>query len=159
MCIRDRVSKEKLGASKFIDMPGVSALMFDAKGRLYCARNKAKTLTRVDADGSRVDLMTGKSCNDLVVLDHGVYFTGPEEKVVWYLPFADDGSAGEVVKAGVGPEKPNGLIVTPDKRFLLVVDAMGHYIWSYRIGNGGKLQYGQPYSYVHLPQDLSLIHI
>ena len=143
-----KVDQSGVGASKFADMPGVSALMFDADGRLYCARNKQKMLTRIDTDGKRVDLATGMSCNDLVVLDHGVYFTGPEEKAIWYLPHE-----GEKVKAGVGPEKPNGLIVTPDKRFLLVVDAMGHYIWSYRIDKDGKLQHGQPYSYVQKPQD------
>ena len=121
--------------------------MFDADGRLYCARNKQKKLTRIDTDGKRVDLATGMSCNDLVVLDHGVYFTGPDEKAIWYVPHE-----GGKVKVGAGPEKPNGVIVTPDKRFLLVVDAMGHYIWSYRIGKDGKLQHGQPYS-------LSLIHI
>ncbi len=148
-----RVSKEKLGASKYADMPGVSALMFDSQGRLYCARNKAKKLTRIEADGTQTDLMTGKSCNDLVVLDHGIYFSGPDEKAVWYLRLNSDAKTGEVVKAGAGPEKPNGLIVTPDKRFLLVVDALGHYIWSYRIGTAGKLHYGQPYSYVHQPKD------
>lgn len=144
-----KVNSNGKGAKKYIDdMPGVSALMFDADGRMYCARNKQKMLTRVDPDGKRVDLATGMSCNDLVVLSHGVYFTGPDEKAIWYLPHG-----GEKVKVGTGPEKPNGLIVTPDKRFLLVVDAMGRYVWSYRIAKDGKLQYGQPYSYVHQPQD------
>ncbi|NND96296.1 MAG: gluconolactonase [Pirellulaceae bacterium] len=140
---------KKIGATKFIDdMPGVSALMFDAKGRMYCARNKAQTITRVDPDGTRTDLVTGMSCNDLVVLDHGIYFSGSDDKTIWYLPHG-----GELTKAGTGPEKPNGIIVTPDKRFLLVIDAMGRYVWSYRIGQDGDLQHGQPYYYVHQPQD------
>ncbi|TWU02804.1 SMP-30/gluconolactonase/LRE family protein [Stieleria varia] len=139
---------EKPTVEKFVDLPGASGLMFDEQGRLYCARNKAKMLTRIDPDGSQVDLMQGKSCNDLVVLPHGVYFSGPDEQAVWYLPHG-----GEVVKAGEGPEKPNGLIVTPDQRFLLVIDAMGRYVWSYRIENDGRLTQGQPYSYMHLSQD------
>lgn len=142
------IEDKKPKREKFADLSGVSGLMFDAGGRLFCARNKAKTVTRIDPDGKRTDLMTGKSCNDLVVLDHGIYFSGPEEKAVWYLPHG-----GKVVKAASGPERPNGLIVTPDKRFLLVVDAWGRYVWSYKIEADGKLVHGQPYSYLHLPQD------
>ncbi|MDM4017557.1 SMP-30/gluconolactonase/LRE family protein [Roseiconus lacunae] len=144
-----KVDADASSATKFLDMPSVSALMFDAKGRLYCARNKAKTLTRVDADGTQTDLMTGKSCNDLVVLDHGVYFTGPDEQAIWYLPHGAD----KPIKAGTGPEKPNGLIVTPDRRFLLVVDSLGRYVWSYLIGADGTLRFGQPYGYLHSSQD------
>lgn len=145
-------------ATKFIDdMPAVSALMFDGDGRLYCARNKALIVTRVDPDGSRTDLCSGVSCNDLVVLDHGIYFTGPTEQAVWYLPIDADGSPrgnGKPIKAGAGPAKPNGLIVTPDRRFLKVVDSEGRYIWSYKIDSStGKLLHGQPYGYVHSPQD------
>ncbi|EKK00388.1 gluconolactonase [Rhodopirellula baltica SH28] len=145
-------------ATKFTDdMSGVSALMFDAAGRLYCARNKALTVTRIDPDGSRTDLCSGVSCNDLVVLEHGIYFTGPTEQVVWYLPIDADGNPrgdGKPIQAGKGPKKPNGLIVTPDRRFLMVVDAEGRYVWSYKINSAtGELLFGQPYSYVHTPQD------
>ncbi|MFK8111789.1 MAG: SMP-30/gluconolactonase/LRE family protein, partial [Rubripirellula sp.] len=144
-----RVNAKGGGASKFIDdMPGVSALMFDQAGVMYCARNKAKTVTRVTSDGKRTDIASGVSCNDLVVLDHGIYFTGPVEEKIWYLPHG-----GKPIAAGKGPSLPNGLIVTPDRRFLLVVDAGGRYVWSYRIGEGGKLEYGQKYSYIHSPQD------
>lgn len=145
-----RVNDDGKGATKFIDdMPGVSALMFDGEGRLYCARNKAKTITRVDPDGTRTDLTSGQSCNDLVVLEEGVYFTGPDEQAIWFLP---DGQS-KARKVGSGPTKPNGLIVTPDRRFLLVVDAMGRYVWSYRIAQDGSLEHGQSYFYVHNPQD------
>ena len=84
--------------------------MFDAAGNLYCARNGVKKLTRITADGERSDIASGMSCNDLVVLEHGVYFSGPEEGAIWYVPHG-----GECVKAAEGPELPNGLITTPDK--------------------------------------------
>ncbi|MEM9366254.1 MAG: SMP-30/gluconolactonase/LRE family protein [Planctomycetota bacterium] len=139
------------------DVPGVSALMFDAEGRLYCARNKALKVTRIDPDSRQVDLCSGMSCNDLVVLPHGIYFTGPNEGAVWYLPIDPNGDprgTGKPIKVGGGPKKPNGLIVTPDRRFLKVVDAEGRYVWSYKIDGGtGELQFGQPYGYVHTPQD------
>ncbi|WP_146461862.1 SMP-30/gluconolactonase/LRE family protein [Rubripirellula tenax] len=145
-------------ATKFVDdLPGVSALMFDGDGRLYCARNTALIVTRIDPDGGRTDLCSGVSCNDLVVLNHGIYFTGPTEQAVWYLPIDADGNPrgdGKPIKAGTGPTKPNGLIVAPDRRFLMVVDAEGRYVWSYKIDpQTGELLHGQPYSYVHTPQD------
>tara|TARA_R110002049_G_scaffold305056_1_gene500994 strand:+ start:34295 stop:36097 length:1803 start_codon:yes stop_codon:yes gene_type:complete len=153
-----RIGAGEKRATRFADdLPGVSALMFDAQGRLFCARNKTMKMTRIDPDGARTDLMSGVSCNDLVVLDHGIYFTGPTEQAVWYLPIDEQGNAREgatPIKAGTGPQKPNGLIVTPDKRFLLVVDAEGRYVWSYKIDmTNGELLYGQPYSYIHTPQD------
>lgn len=129
---------------------GVSGLMFDATGNLFCARNREKTVTRIGVDGSITDVASGVSCNDLVVVDDGIYFTGPEEKAIWYVAHK---TPGKVIKAGVGPEKPNGLIVSADHRFLQVVDAAGRYVWSYRIGPGGKLQHGQPYFYVQQPRD------
>lgn len=145
-------------ATKVVDdIPGISALMFDGDGRLYCARNKALILTRIDPDGTRTDLCSGVSCNDLVVLEHGIYFTGPTEQAVWYLPIDAEGNPrgeGQAIKVGTGPKKPNGLIVTPDRRFLKVVDSEGRYVWSYKIDPAtGKLLHGQPYSYVHTPQD------
>ena len=88
--------------------PGISALMFDAQGRLYCARNKAMQMTRIDPDGKRTDLMSGVSCNDLVVLQHGIYFTGPTEQAIWYLPIDKQGNprdGGKPIKAGQGPRK------------------------------------------------------
>ncbi|WP_430453441.1 SMP-30/gluconolactonase/LRE family protein, partial [Rhodopirellula europaea] len=96
-------------ATKFVDdLPGVSALMYDAAGRLYCARNKALTVTRIDPDGRRTDLCSGVSCNDLVVLEHGIYFTGPTEQAVWYLPIDADGNPrgdGKPIQAGKGPQE------------------------------------------------------
>ena len=144
-----KVNSDGGSAERFLaDMPGVSALMFDDQGRMYCARNRAQTITRIDPDGSRTDLASGMSCNDLVVLEHGIYFSGPVEQTIWYMPHG-----GKPIKAAGGPQLPNGLITTPDKRFLLVVDAAGRYVWSYRIGENGQLKFGQPYSYVHSPQD------
>ncbi len=143
-----KVNQDGQSATKYLDMPGVSALMFDKDGNLYCARNKAKKLTKVAKDGTKTDLMSGVSCNDLVVLEHGIYFSGPQESCVWYLPHG-----GELTKAAEGIELPNGCICTPDKRFLLVVNAAGRYVWSYRIEKDGALKFGQPYSYVHQPKD------
>lgn len=148
-----RVNDDQASAHKVADLPGVSGLMLDREGRLYCAQNREQTITRIDPDQSRTTLMRGKGCNDLVVLDHGIYFTDPANQAIHYLPLSADGAPGEVRFAAKGPESPNGIIVTPDQRFLLVNDAVGRHVWSYRIAGDGALDAGQPYHYVHQSLD------
>tara|TARA_R110002073_G_scaffold141970_3_gene293224 strand:+ start:986 stop:2767 length:1782 start_codon:yes stop_codon:yes gene_type:complete len=149
-----KVNADGKGASKFIDgVSGVSGLMFDAKGNLYAARNKERKISRITPDGTQTVIATDVGCNDLVVLEDGIYFTDPLKPAVWYLPHGGEPTVVASGDAGSFPGKPNGIAVTPDKRFLVVVDATGRYVWSYRIEQPGKLSFGQPYYYVHQPQD------
>ncbi|QDV64272.1 enterobactin/ferric enterobactin esterase [Crateriforma conspicua] len=64
--------------------------------------------------------------------------------------FVDGGSGASVRPC---PSRPAGLAVTPDRRFLLVTDAGGRYVWSYRIDPDGNLVDGQPYSFLHQAVD------
>lgn len=144
---------------RFLDnLPGVSGLMFDAPGRLYAVLSRAGQLVRIDTKTKEVTVLAETTCNDLVVLPHGAYITDPRNNRVVYVPLDDEGNsrlgAGEsprVVATGI--TTPNGLITTPDNRFLLVVDSAGRYVWSYRIEPDGSLAFGQPYHHVHLAAD------
>ncbi|GAA5506081.1 SMP-30/gluconolactonase/LRE family protein [Novipirellula caenicola] len=149
-----KVNADGKGASKFVDgISGVSGLMFDAKGNLYAARNGERKISRIAPDGTQTVIASDVGCNDLVVLDDGIYFTDPLKPAVWYLPHGGKPAVVAGGKSDAIPGKPNGIAVTPDKRFLVVVDAVGRYVWSYRIEQPGKLSFGQPYYYVHQPQD------
>lgn len=140
------------------DLPGASGLMFDAAGRLYAVLSQKQQLVRIDTKTKSVTPLADTSCNDLVVVSHGVYITDPKNTQVVYVPIDAEGNSrlgeGEsprVVASGI--EGPNGLITTPDNRFLLVVDSRGRYVWSYLIAEDGSLLHGQPYHHVHLPTD------
>ncbi len=149
-----KVNADGRSATKFMELVAPSGLMFDADGRLYCAQNKNSSITRIESDGKQTLIAEGIGCNDLVVLDHGLYCTDPPKQTIWYVPIDPTTHvAGSPQVAGKGPELPNGIIVTPDKRFLLVNDAIGRHVWSYRIADDGSLQHGQPYHYVHQAQD------
>jgi enterochelin esterase-like enzyme/sugar lactone lactonase YvrE len=139
--------------TEFAKLPGASGLMFDAKGDLFCAGNEKDTIVRFDSAGNPTTIASGFACNDLVVVDQGIYFTCVPEKAIYYISLQENGQASKPRKVGEGPLKPNGLIVTPDRRFLCVVDALGRYVWSYRIESNGSLTAGQPYHYIHLPAD------
>jgi len=142
------------------DMPGVSGLMFDAAGNLYAALSRKQQIVKLDPKGQLTVLADQVSCNDLVVVPHGIYFTDPKNSQIVYVSLTENKSSGSEISRVVakrqnddGIEGPNGLITTPDNRFLLVVDSKGRYVWSYKIAKDGSLEYGQPYHFVHSPVD------
>lgn len=140
------------------NLPGISGLMFDASGRLYGAISRKQQVVRIDLKTQQVTVLAETSCNDLTVLPHGIYVSDPRNQRVVYVPLDESGKSrlgeGEsprVVASGIA--SPNGLITTPDNRFLLVADSQGRYVWSFLIADDGTLLHGQPYHHVHMPTD------
>ncbi len=139
-------------------LPGISGLMFDAQGRLYGVLSRKQQVVRIDLKSQAVTVLAETSCNDLTVLPHGIYVTDPKNRQVVYVALDESGNSrlGEgqsprVVASDI--DGPNGLITTPDNRFLLVADSQGRYVWSYLIAEDGSLLHGQPYHHVHMPTD------
>ena len=125
-----------------------NGLMFDREGRLIACESGARRVTRTEKDGSitvLADRYRGKrfnTPNDLCMDSKGrIYFTdpryGPREGMEIYPPPG--------IKAGVKPgpvegvyridspgkatrilcdgaERPNGILITPDDRFLYIAD-------------------------------------
>jgi sugar lactone lactonase YvrE len=48
-----------------------------------------------------------------------------------------------VVDTGI--ERPNGIILWPDQKTLVVADTAGRHCWTFRIESDGSLAYKQPY--------------
>ena len=48
--------------------------------------------------------------------------------------------------ADEGIERPNGIILWPDQRTIVVSDTATPYLWTFRIENDGSLAFKQPYS-------------
>jgi len=143
--------------SVFLDSAGRSnGMYFDGSGRLVtCADEndqlwaispdkKVKVLLR-DVGGRRLN-----GPNDLWIdARGGIYFTDPyyqrsywtrtkpemDGERVYYLPAGD--SEARVVEADV--VKPNGIVGTPDDRYLYVSDIGAGKTYKYRIGAAGSL--------------------
>jgi gluconolactonase len=120
---------------------GANGLLFDLQGRLVASEAGARQITRTEPDGSitvLADNYQGKrfnSPNDLTIDSKGrIYFSDPRYGKRDTMEMRDD--AGELVE-GVyridAPgkvtrvltheiERPNGLLVSPDDKYLYVAD-------------------------------------
>jgi gluconolactonase len=120
---------------------GTNGLLFDHKGRLVACESDARRITRTEADGKitvLTDRYKGKrynSPNDLTIDSKGrIYFSDPryggregmeirdeEGRTVEGVYRIDaDGTVTRVI--GRELERPNGVLVSADDRFLYVAD-------------------------------------
>ena len=126
------------------DAPGASGCMLGPDGKLYACLSGRKEIVRYDMQGKEEVLVKEAPCNDLVVLPHGLYYTDPGAKKVFYVTF--DGARKEV---DTGLEFANGLICSADQAFLYVADSRSMFTYSYQIAADGTLQNKQTYGYLH----------
>ena len=120
---------------------GVNGLLFDAKGRLLACGSEPRNITRTELDGT-VKILTadfeGKkynSPNDITVDSKGrIYFSDPRygdrkgmeildkkgRTVEGVYRIDEDGSVHRVIGREV--ERANGVLVSPDDKYLYVAD-------------------------------------
>ena len=123
------------------DSGHTGGLMFGPGGKLYGGRRETKQIVAFDEQGEASIIAEDVEGNDLVVTrEGGVYFTEPSTHQVWYV---DPDGEKRVVDKGIG--KPNGAILWPDQKTLVVADTAGMNLWAFRIEDDGGLKYRQPY--------------
>lgn len=123
---------------------GVAGLMWAPNGKLYGTDARAKQILEIDANGNARALVKNTTCNDLVCVDHGLYYTDPRTKTVWYVTY--DGKRKPATKMVASS---NGIITSADQNFLWVADSGGRFLYHFRIEPDGSLTAGQEYGYVH----------
>jgi gluconolactonase len=120
---------------------GVNGLLFDAKGRLLACGSEPKNITRTELDGTVKILTAGfegkpyNSPNDITVDSKGrIYFSDPRygprdhmeirdkqgRTVEGVYRIDDDLSVHRVIGREV--ERANGVLVSPDDKYLYVAD-------------------------------------
>lgn len=114
---------------------GANGLLFDREGRLVICESANRRVTRLERDGSvavladRYDGKRFNSPNDLAADSKGrIYFTDPRygkrddtEMTVEAVYRID--SPGKVARITGGEvERPNGILVSPDDRYLYIAD-------------------------------------
>jgi gluconolactonase len=139
VCQLDRSGKSKV----YRKDAGTNGLLFDAKGRLLACESDARRMTRTEADGS-VTVLTDKfegkrynSPNDLTLDSHGrLYFSDPRygdrkgmeildakgQPVEGVYRIDPDGNKVTRVLDREAVDRPNGVLVSADDRYLYVAD-------------------------------------
>jgi gluconolactonase len=143
--------------SVFMDKTGRSnGMYFDKKGRLIACADEKNQLWSIDT-GKKVTVLLSNfhghlfnGPNDLWIdKKGGIYFTDPyyqrdywerkkpdlEKQDVYYLP---KGKSQAVIADSL-LEQPNGIVGTPDGRYLYVADIRGNRTYKYEISKHGAL--------------------
>ncbi len=127
------------------DTGGVSGLMMGPDGKLYGCQGGRKRIVRYTMEGKEELVAEDASCNDLVVLPHGLYYTDPGNKKLWYVPLPE----GPKREVDSGLDFPNGLIASADQTLLHVADSRSNFTYCYQIQSDGSLAHRQTYGYLH----------
>jgi enterochelin esterase family protein len=142
--------------------PKISGMKFGPDGRLYAAsqgtlsgpRDEKRTIVAISpaAQSKRVTIIaTDVSPNDLVVSKDGwIYFTDTGAGQVIMCPTQTEKMPRPRVAAG-GINKPNGIGMSPDGKFLFVSESGGTNVWSYMVNPDGTLWAGERYMDLRTP--------
>ncbi|MDO1448224.1 SMP-30/gluconolactonase/LRE family protein [Rhodocytophaga aerolata] len=152
--------------SVFLDKAGRSnGMFFDKQGNLITCADEKNELWSISPKGQVTVLLkdyqghTFNGPNDLWIDPKGgIYFTDPYfQREYWERKSPDPGMNGEklyyLAKGKKEPvlvdmeiKKPNGLIGTPDGKYLYVADMGNKAIFRYDIGANGSLTNRQPFA-------------
>ena len=155
-----KVGSDGKPASWFEKGIKISGMKFGADGRLYAAtqgtvggaQNEPKKIIAIDPQTKEVtDIATGVQPNDLVVSSAGwVYFTDTSKGEVVRVPTSAKNMARPQTAAG-GINKPNGISLSADQRFLIVSEYGGTNAWSFVVAADGNIHSGERYMTLRTP--------
>jgi enterochelin esterase family protein len=155
-----RVSVDGQVSKWLEDGPKVSGLKFGPDGRLYAAtqgsaasgQEQRKKIIAIDSASKEItDIANDVQPNDLAVSRAGwIYFTDTGAGQVLLVPTSTRGMSRPRVAAG-GINKPNGIALSPDLKFLLVSEYGGTNVWSYAVAGDGSLRWGERYMTLRTP--------
>src|SRR5206468_416649 len=138
----------------FEGSPKISGMKFGPDGRLYAAsqgsvggpKDEKKTIVAIEPESKKVMVIaTDVAPNDLVVSKAGwIYFTDTAAGQVIMCPTQTQKLPRPRVAAG-GINKPNGIGLSPDGRFLFVSELGGMNVWSFTLNPDGRLWAGERY--------------
>ena len=141
------------------DAPRISGMHFGPDGRIYaCQGGSFGRIVAFDLKAGRMEVIAENvRPNDLVVTSDGhVYFTETAKMQISHIPPGGSVQAADVASKTDGPQRPNGIALTPDQGTLAVSDYGGRHTWVWRIGKNGGLDLRQSYITLRTPSpDLS----
>jgi gluconolactonase len=115
-------------------------------------KDEKKTIVAIDSESKKVTVIaTDVTPNDLVVSKAGwIYFTETGAGEVIMCPTQTEKLPRPRVAAG-GINKPNGIGLSPDGKFLIVSEYGGTNAWSFVVNADGSLSAGERYMELRAP--------
>lgn len=131
----------------FEESPRISGMKFGPDGMLYAAaqgNDSEKQIIHIHPGTKKVTTVaTGVKPNDLVVTsDNNIYFTDTGAGTVVKVPTSARGLSRPAPVAG-GINRPNGIGLSPNEKFLYVSEYGGDYVWAFMISDDGSLHSGE----------------
>jgi enterochelin esterase family protein len=155
-----KVTPEGNATVWFEGNPKISGMKFGPDGRLYGAsqgsvggsKEEKKTIVAIEPESKKViTIATDVTPNDLVVSKASwIYFTDTTAGQVIMCPTQTQKLPRPRVAAG-GINKPNGIGLSPDGKFLLVSEYGGTNVWSFMVNADGSLWAGARYMELRTP--------
>ena len=136
------------------DAPRISGMHFGPDGRIYaCQGGSFGRIVAFDLKVGKMEVIAENvRPNDLVVTSDGhVYFTETAKMQISHIPPGRSVQAADVASKTDGPQRPNGIALTPDQGTLAVSDYGGRHTWVWRIGKNGGLDLRQSYITLRTP--------
>ena len=140
--------------------PKISGMKFGPDGRLYAAtqgaapgeKEEKKRIIAIDPQSKEiVTIGTDVDPNDLIVSRKGwIYFTDTGKGQVIRVPIAARAMSRPQTVAG-GINKPNGISLSADQKFLVVSEYGGTNVWSFQFEDDGTLSSGERYMTLRVP--------
>ncbi len=136
------------------DAPRISGMHFGPDGRIYACQGGAYgRIVAFDLQaGAREVIAENVKPNDLVVTRDGhIFFTETAKMQVSHIAPGGKVQAADVATKTEGPQRPNGIALTPDQGTLAVSDYGGRYTWVWRLEKDAGLSFRQPYITLRTP--------
>lgn len=134
--------------------PRISGMHFGSDGKIYaCQGGSFGRIVAFDLPSGTIDIVAeGVKPNDLVITARGdIYFTETSKMQITHIARDGKSVAADVATKANGPQRPNGIALTPDQGTLAVSDHGGRHTWVWRIEPDGSLSHRQPYMTLRTP--------
>ena len=124
----------------------VTGMSFGPDGKLYACQSGRRRIVRYNDAGQEEVVFADTTCQDIITLPKGFYYSDPVTPGVWYCDYA-----GTRVKVDELTTNPMGLFPTADQAFLHLASSDTSSTLQFRIKPDGLLEYRQPLGYLHAP--------